>query len=115
LVFWLISTATNFVSFYVAFGIGIAAAAAAAKGTRSRGTMLGVAAGVATTIAMVASLYFIYRTQLVKEIGSEGRVRLWLGFPLAVRLLRIGISASPLVGLSALGSIVIATIKGAKR
>jgi hypothetical protein len=115
LVFWLISTATNFVSFYVAFGIGIAAAAAAAKGTRARGTMLGVAAGVATTIAMVASLYFIYRTQLVKEIGSEGRVRLWLGFPIAVRLLRIGISASPLVGLSALGSIVIATIKGAKR
>jgi hypothetical protein len=115
LAFWLISTATGFVSFYVAFGIGIAAAVAAAKGSKAHGVALGVVAGVATLIAMVGALYFIYRTQVVKEIGSKGRVPLWLGFSLAVRLIRAGISASPLVGLSALGSIVIATVKGAKR
>jgi hypothetical protein len=113
--FWLISTATGFVSFYVAFGIGFAASAAAAKGTRFRGAALGVVAGVATMIAMVGALYFIYRTQLVKELGSKGRVPIWLGFSIAGRLMRIGISASPLVGLSALASIVIATVKGAKQ
>jgi hypothetical protein len=115
LAFWLISTATGFVSFYVAFGIGIAAAVAAAKGSKAHGVALGVVAGVATLIAMVGALYFIYRTQVVKEIGSKGRVPLWLGLSISVRLIRAGISASPLVGLSALGSIVIATVKGAKR
>jgi hypothetical protein len=114
LAFWGISAVANRVFFYLAFAIGLGAAVAAEKGCRQASRSLGLVAATATFLAMAVSLYFIYRTQIVKAL-PEATIPKWLGLTKAVRLVRLGVQAEPLVGLSALASIVVAGWKGATR
>jgi hypothetical protein len=114
LAFWGVSAVANRVFFYLAFAIGLGAAVAAEKGCRQASRSLGVVAATATFLAMAVSLYFIYRTQVVKAL-PDATIPKWLGLSNAIRLVRLGISEEPLVGLSALASILVAGWKGATR
>jgi hypothetical protein len=113
LAFWAISAQANRVFFYLAFAIGVGAAYAAEKGCRQASRTLGVVAATATFLAMTVALYFIFRTQGVKAVGGRFHVPLWLGLRPAFELMKAGVKEEPLVGLSALASIIVAGWKGA--
>lgn len=105
---------TNRLWFYLAFGIGMLSARAAAKGAGRAGRDIGIAAGAATAIAMVVSLYFIFRALAVRAL-TDARIPLWIGFSRATDLMRIGLKLDPMVGLAALGSAIVAGFVSAKQ
>ncbi len=105
---------TNRIWYYLAFLIGVAAALAAERGGRKPSKELGAVAGVATAIAMTASLYFIFRHMLSTEL-EDAQVPVWLGLRGAFELIKIGVKVEPLTGICVAASVAVAAWKGASQ